>query len=306
MKAFILSAGEGKRLQPLTRHIAKVALPFCLKPIIHWVLDLLIPQVRAIGVNLFYKPDTVKAALSAYSKKVSIHYLPEKELLGTGGGIQHAWQTFFRDEERVLIINGDSWRDNLPWEELLQTFQEGYDGVFLVDHEVDGYSPLLRDAQGFLSLSEGEPVRYKGCFLLKTKLLEGFPPGPSSLFEDIIFPLVARGKRFYLMDDPSPFFDLGTSKRYLRATMALLASPPEAFFCQGYYWDGENRVLSHPSVALDPKADLSWCVIHRNCQILPHAHGEKMVLLPGSSLKGRMSQMILWGEKDLVVSVPTL
>ena len=47
MKAMVLAAGLGTRMRPLTRRIAKGALPVLNRPLIHWTLE----RLAAAGVT---------------------------------------------------------------------------------------------------------------------------------------------------------------------------------------------------------------------------------------------------------------
>src|SRR5438105_6479538 len=91
-QAFVLAAGLGKRLRPLTDSVPKPLIPIFQKPLITFALDHLI----AAGVNSFVI-NTHKLAdqFSEYFHNgeyagCPVELVHEPELLETGGGIKNA------------------------------------------------------------------------------------------------------------------------------------------------------------------------------------------------------------------------
>ena len=70
LRGMVLSAGLGTRLRPLTYIMAKPAVPFLGRPLIHYSLDMLTDLgIRDIAVNLHHLPETVEAALQGQERK---------------------------------------------------------------------------------------------------------------------------------------------------------------------------------------------------------------------------------------------
>lgn len=101
--AFVLAAGLGTRLRPLTHHLPKPLVPVCGVP----MLDYTLAHVRAHGhqeviVNAHWLPETVAAWAHAHpGVSVSVE-LPA--VLGTGGGLRAVRD---RLAPRFVIVNGD-------------------------------------------------------------------------------------------------------------------------------------------------------------------------------------------------------
>ena len=87
MKAFLLSAGEGKRLLPLTESKPKSLLKVGGKSLILWNIERLIKEgVDQLIVNLFHEGKQIRDLLGDGSRfGIEINYSYETELLGTGG-----------------------------------------------------------------------------------------------------------------------------------------------------------------------------------------------------------------------------
>jgi mannose-1-phosphate guanylyltransferase len=76
MKGFILAAGFGTRLWPLTEDRTKAAIPFLNRPLINYSVEYLASHgIRDIIVNLHHQPESIRAALGDGSKLgVQIRY----------------------------------------------------------------------------------------------------------------------------------------------------------------------------------------------------------------------------------------
>ena len=84
MKAMILAAGVGSRLDPLTRNIPKPMVPIVNRPVIEHIIDLLRRHnFTEIMINLHYLGDTISNYLGDGSRiGVRIKYSREDELWG--------------------------------------------------------------------------------------------------------------------------------------------------------------------------------------------------------------------------------
>jgi mannose-1-phosphate guanylyltransferase len=103
MKALLLAAGLGTRLQPLTDHIPKCLIEIGGKPLLeYWITMLYNGGVYPLLVNLHHHADKVANFIynSPYREFVTTVY--EKKLLGTGGTLLIN-RGFFGDEPLMLV-----------------------------------------------------------------------------------------------------------------------------------------------------------------------------------------------------------
>jgi bifunctional UDP-N-acetylglucosamine pyrophosphorylase/glucosamine-1-phosphate N-acetyltransferase len=106
MKAVVLVAGKGTRMEPLTSDCPKVMLQVANKPVLEHILD---SAVEA-GIEGFvfitgYLEEQIKAHFEDGSKwGVSIEYVQQKEQLGTANAIGYARGHV---EGAFLVLNGD-------------------------------------------------------------------------------------------------------------------------------------------------------------------------------------------------------
>lgn len=101
--AFILAAGAGSRMLPLTENTPKPLLKINNKPMIDYTLDLLkLHQFREIGVNLFYLGDKIRKHLN----NENLHLVQEKTASGTAGGVL-AISKKLKPDSPFLVISSD-------------------------------------------------------------------------------------------------------------------------------------------------------------------------------------------------------
>ena len=108
MKAFILAAGRGERMRPLTDHTPKPLLPAGGKPLIVWHLERLAAAgFKEIVVNHAHLGSQIEAALGDGAQwGLHIQYSPEPPgALETAGGIAAALPLL--GNEPFLVVNGD-------------------------------------------------------------------------------------------------------------------------------------------------------------------------------------------------------
>ena len=118
MKAFILAAGKGKRLKPITNNIPKPLIEIKGKPLLEWsLIKLRSAGIKEIVINLHYLGDQIVDYFGNGKKlDLKINYSFEKRLLGTGGALIQGKN--FLNDSPFLLISGDLWTD-YPFKRLL-------------------------------------------------------------------------------------------------------------------------------------------------------------------------------------------
>ena len=107
MKALLLAAGLGTRLQPLTNTIPKCLVEIHGKPLLeYWITMLYESGVHPLLVNLHHHASKVIDFLnrSKYRKFVSTVY--EERLLGTGGTLLR--NRYFFNNEPLMLVHADN------------------------------------------------------------------------------------------------------------------------------------------------------------------------------------------------------
>src|ERR1700712_5927229 len=88
VRAFIMAAGLGTRLSPITDHVPKPLVPVANRPALEYLLARLPDAgIDEIAINLHHHGDAVRAAFGDGARLgLRIHWSDEPTLLGTAGG----------------------------------------------------------------------------------------------------------------------------------------------------------------------------------------------------------------------------
>jgi NDP-sugar pyrophosphorylase family protein len=121
--AFVLGAGLGTRLRPLTLDCPKPLLPLHGRPLVTHVFDHLIDSgIRRIVVNTHHAPERWPQAFpDAQWRGVPLLFRHEPVLLGTAGGLKNIEDLL--DGGTLLLHSGDVVA-NLPLEPLLKFHEQ--------------------------------------------------------------------------------------------------------------------------------------------------------------------------------------
>jgi len=110
MKAFVMAAGAGTRLRPLTYAIPKPMVPVVNKPVIYYTLENLMRHgIYNVVLNLHHYPGMIRNYFkngAQFDMKVSYSY--EKKLMGTAGGVKLMEEYF---DTTFIVMSGDGLTD---------------------------------------------------------------------------------------------------------------------------------------------------------------------------------------------------
>ena len=108
MKAFLLTAGLGTRLHPITHTLPKCLVPIAGKPLINWWFELMQKAgVTEVLINLHHLPDMVMAHVNALDTSIKVEFAYEPILLGSAGTLI-ANKAFVANETSFFIFYGDN------------------------------------------------------------------------------------------------------------------------------------------------------------------------------------------------------
>ncbi len=179
--AFILAAGYGTRLLPLTKKHPKPLVEIAGKPMISYVIDALqSTDIENIYINAFYLSDQLEGYIQDNYSNIIIS--KEKELLDTGGALKYGIPADY--DRSIYIINSDTMLLN-NYKDLLYRLSEKYicdeaDAVLALSkkEKAIGYNG---DGDFFLdknnNISKEEPSSFEkfvfmGISILNTKTLD--------------------------------------------------------------------------------------------------------------------------------------
>ena len=236
MKAMLLCAGLGTRLQPITADIPKPLIPVIDRPLLDYSIRLLESAgVQDIIMNLHHLPEQI---MSHYPegriRDLSIHYSMEPEILGTGGGLMKV-ENFFSGERDFILMNGDT----VALFDLRKAVDHHRENradatmVLLPFPEGESYNPVELDRDNRILRIAGRPEKgpaavrkglFTGIHILSPAIFNHLPrDGFSCINETGYTRMLLSNKRVLGYFADGFWSDIGTPQRYLHTTMKILA-----------------------------------------------------------------------------------
>ena len=234
MKAMILAAGVGSRLDPLTRAIPKPMVPIVNRPVIeHIVLDLKKHGFDDIRINLHYLGDVIEAYLGDGSQfGVRLSYAHEEKLWGDAGSVKRS-QDFFAGET-FLVVGGDDISDmDLSALMALHREKKATSSIALtVVDDPSQFGIVVTDEDGrinrFLEKPKGGNVfsntANTGVYVFEPEVFDLIPSDTFYGFGNEVFPqLLAEGKPLYGYLTTAYWKDVGNLQVYRQTNFDALS-----------------------------------------------------------------------------------
>ena len=220
--AFILCAGFGKRLNPLTLDTPKPLIKFNNITVLETCINLIESLgIQQISINTFYLKDQIHSFINnkKFRSKISIVEDGDK-ILDTGGGINNMMK--HTSEENVLIFNPDTiWKKNYTNEiiemEKLYFSNQLKNILLLVKKELSFDKNLSGDfdlIDNLIIKNNDRKFIYTGCQIINKKLLSDYKDknfSISNVWNDLI-----KKKELYGFETTKEFYhltDLETFKK---------------------------------------------------------------------------------------------
>lgn len=276
MKAMILAAGFGKRLQPLTFKRAKPAIPVMNIPlIIHNLKFIKRNGIDEAVINLHYLPDSIKDIVGDGSRLgMDITYSYETEIMGTAGGLKKAEE--FLKNSTFIMINSDTLID-FDLQDAIRFHRENNAIATMALTDVNAaeeYGPVevdensrVRNILGKVKYS-GKPLQRKvfiGVHILESRIFDIIPSGVFYEINAQVYPmLIEKGEKVFGYHLSGYWNDVGTLKRYLKVHNEIFQNRIP-FIKRKYevesYLTGKNCAVTSGNV------NLEFTVLGENCQV---------------------------------------
>lgn len=202
MKAIILAAGRGERMQPLTDLTPKPLLPVRGKPLIEWHLDALAAAgVREVVVNTAWLEEKIVAALGDGSRfGLRLHYSLEGRdhggALETAGGIAKALSLLADGKDDVFwVVSGDIYMPDFRFD---PAFAQRFAKTPLSAHlwlvpnppyHLQGDFGIGADGLGLADTTgpDGQRWTYGNIALCRPSIVSGVTPGQRAALGPLLF-----------------------------------------------------------------------------------------------------------------------
>jgi mannose-1-phosphate guanylyltransferase len=286
-QAFILGAGLGKRLRPLTDRLPKPLVPLFHRPLAEWAMD----ACRRVGIERFaINTHHLPEAWEGFGAGGGVTLFHEPVLLETGGGLKNIEPWI--GNQPLLIHNGDIF-STMPLEKLLAAHQASSLPVTLALRSRGEAKHIALDATGkriidihkLLGVAPGTHV-FSGIYCIDPAFL-GLIPGDTKISVIPAFLELAKNNLLGAITlDEGVWLDLGDRNFYLQAHQNLGLAPaihPDARVDSAAYL--ENTVVG-PGAVIAAGAIVRNSVVWPGCTVAADALLDQCIVFSNSPARG--------------------
>jgi len=290
MKAIILSAGYGTRLQPLSDYTPKPLVPILGKPLLwHIITKITASKANWIGINVHYQADKIEAFIDQEKFIPQVILSFEPIILGSGGALL-GFKKFIEQDNFFIIHNGDVLSD-IPLAPLIAEWHQNQPLCLLALHDhprcnnvLLAHDKRIIDIRYQIQTKQpGQYLAYTGIAIMHSRILEYVPQG----FSDIIDILIARireGKELIMgsVIQGHAWSDIGTIKDYFQTHHNILINKMPLI---AHGMIPKHSVFIDEDVVLGEDVDFRGFVsIGKNCTIKSGSVLQNCILWEGTML----------------------
>jgi mannose-1-phosphate guanylyltransferase len=291
-KAFVLGAGLGIRLRPLTNVLPKPLLPIFGKPLITFALDHLSQAgIEKIWINIHHLHQKF-ATLISDQRYHAIELVHEPELLETGGGMKNLETRI--GSETFIVYSGDILTD-IAVEELVEAHFTQQNEVTLALRST-GLSTAVRWSSDtgqvldlFGDLKSGAAGRYDfaGISIWNPSVFARIPENTRVSFVPILADWLKAGAKIGgVVLEEDRWFNVGTRAEYLRLHQAIASEG----WSPRYIHDVEWPVRIERSARISATSTIEGAsYVGDDCRVDRDVFITDSILLAGSSVASGVS-----------------
>jgi mannose-1-phosphate guanylyltransferase len=246
MKAMILAAGKGTRVQPLTYEMPKPMIPVLGKPVMEYLIEQLAShEFRDVMVNVSHLPVPIETYFGDGRRwGVNIGYSFEGhvekgqlfgEPMGSAGGIKRIQEFGGFFDDTFLVVCGDAIIDLDLTDAMRKHWQSGATASIVVkkvDREkVSNYGVVVSDESGAITSFQEKPsieeakstLVNTGIYIFEPEIIDLIPSNTVyDIGGDLLPDLMARGLSFHAIEIPFKWVDIGRLSDYWQANQQLM------------------------------------------------------------------------------------
>lgn len=291
-QAFILGAGLGTRLRPLTHHVPKPLVPLFHRPLAAWTVDACRRAgISRFAINTHHLPEAWASFPSAAGLAPDqVTFFHEPVLLDTGGGLKQL--EHWAGGDPLLVHNGDIF-STLPLEKLIAAHRASGLPVTLAlrstgaDRRVafDPASGLVIDVRHELGIAKGTHV-FSGIYCANPEVFDLIPPGEVVSIIPAFLELARQQRLGAVLIDDGVWLDLGDRDSYLDAHRTLALAPavhPDARVETGA--EVRDSVIG-PGAVVEAGAVVSHSVLWAGTTVLADAVLDRCIVCSPRPVRG--------------------
>lgn len=321
IKAMVMSAGVGSRLDPLTKFVPKPLVPIANKP----VMDILFEKLVSIGIkdvicNTYYLADKIIDRYKHNDLGINFNYIKEDNLSGTAGGVKKC-QFFFDKDSPFLVLSADglSNADLVKGIEIHKKSNTiatiGIKEIPLED--VSHFGVVVTDNNGFITEFQEKPALEDaksnfintGIYIFNYEIFDYIPENTFYDFAKNVFPklLEKHAINTFLVDEY--WTDIGTIEQYKQSVKdvfngtclfkhdQIINTPTGSYINSGSNIDKSVKFIGNSTIGknvkIGPNTVIDNSIIWNNVNIGDNLHISNSVIASNSTITANLNSQIV-------------
>jgi NDP-sugar pyrophosphorylase family protein len=286
MKAFLLAAGFGSRLRPLTSSIPKPLVPFLNRPLVSLQHKSLLECCEQVRFNISY----LKAPLIKYfceSERTS--WVEEESPIGSARTV---WESRDYFDQNTIVACADVFARYDPYQ-LARSHELSGALITIATTTVDDprrFGVVVTDNLGQVIKFQEKPqdpmssTVSTGVYVFSPEVLEYWSEDWTDIGQDLFPALVAKGIPINTMDIGCHWNDIGRIKDYLMVQLRELGA-------------------ASMDCSISRESTIDRCVIGDGVAIEDNVHLTNCIVWPGSTVKAGVTANLTVITPDYMVSL---
>ncbi len=236
IKAMIMSAGVGSRLEPLTLSVPKPLVPIANKPI----MDILFEKLVSIGVtdvicNTYYLADKIIDRYKNNDIGINFNFIKEDALSGTAGGVKKC-QYFFDKDTCFLVLSADGLSD-VDLQKAIN-YHKNTDAIATIGikkiamEDVPHFGVVVTDSEGYVTEFQEKPKIEEarsnyintGIYIFDYKIFDYIPENTFYDFAKNVFPKLVEKRMINTFVVEEYWSDIGTIEKYIESNTDVFSN----------------------------------------------------------------------------------
>jgi NDP-sugar pyrophosphorylase family protein len=287
-QAFVLAAGLGKRLRPLTDDLPKPLIPIFQKPLITFALDHLINTgVNRFVVNTHRRPELFQTVFSGGDYAgVPLTLVHEPELLETGGGIKNAER--WLGSGPFITYSGDILTD-VNLQPLIEEHFRCRNDVTLALRDTGLASDIALRDHCIVDIANRYGIAgnldFANIAVWNSAVFQRIPPQKKISFIPILSNWIGQAGRIGGLEiNDGKWFNIGSRTEYLDVHRTILREDWKPHYVKNRDWP--ERVSK--SAVVDASAKMRGCsVVGEHCLVGAEVVLEDTILWPDAEIASK-------------------
>lgn len=313
IRAMVMAAGYGTRLEPLTMAVPKPMMPIANKPCMQHNLELIRKHnIKEVVCNIHYHPEQIENYFcDGEDFDISLLYSYEETLMGTAGGVRRMGREILNIDNTFVVMSSDALTDINLRKMINFHKSKGAKATIALSpvSDVTGFGVVVLDddqsVKGFQEKPKPEEALSNlvnaGIYIFEPEILDMIPEGEFYDFGKQLFPMLIEKKEGLFGYEMIDFWsDVGTLDAYIKANMDVMhgsvrVNIPGKKVAKNI-WCGKNTTISK-TAHFDGSVILgNRCVIEDGVRLKNVVIGDRTVI----SKNTKIENSVLWSDSIIL------